>query len=244
MSAFPSPTPAATTADLRAFFDDLAAHNTERHGPAEALLTRRLALLDRHAQFSDTDVVLDVGCGDGTHLRALADRIDRGIGIDLAPRMIASARQYTTDPALHFRADNAERLATIPSDAIDKVMCVGVLEHVLRPALALRQMARVLKPTGRFVALTLNARWWWYRLARRLQLPTRHLTTDRRFDPDRAGRLMRASGLRPDIGFWRFVPRGDMPRPVSLLSRLLDAVGRRTAPAHLRGGLRLCGRPQ
>jgi SAM-dependent methyltransferase len=244
MSAFPSPTPAATTADLRTFFNDLAAHNTERHGPAEALLTRRLALLNRHAQFSDTDVVLDVGCGDGTHLRPLADRIDRGIGVDLAPKMIASARRRTNHSSLTFRVDDAEQLATVPTGSIDKVICVGVLEHVLCPARALRQVARVLAPTGRFVGLTLNGTYWWYRLADRLQLPTRHLTTDRRLAPDRARRLMRTSGLRPDVGYWRFVPRGDMPRPLSLLCRALDTIGRRTAPAQLRGGLRLCGRPQ
>lgn len=244
MSAFPSPTPAATTADLRRFFDTLAARNTEQHGPAEALLRHRLTLLDRHAQFSDSDVVLDVGCGDGTHLRSLANDIDRGIGIDLAPQMIASARRHATHSSLSFRVDNAERLATIPSSSVDKVICVGVLEHVLHPARVLQQVARVLIPTGRFVALTLNGACWWYRLADRLSLPTRHLTTDHRFAPKQARRMMRATGLRPDVGFWRFVPRGDMPRPLSLLSRALDTLGQRTAAAQLRGGLRLCGRPQ
>lgn len=244
MSAFPSPTPATTTADLRAFFNDLAGRNDERHGPAEALLARRLTLLDHYGQFSDSDVVLDVGCGDGTHLQALTERIGQGIGIDLAPKMIASARRRASDPSLTFRVDDAERLSTIPSSSIDTVICVGVLEHVLRPARALRQVARVLVPNGRFVALTLNGACWWYRLADRLRLPTRHLTTDRRFDPDQARRLMHESGLRPSVGFWRFVPRGDLPRPLSLLCQALDVVGRRTTPAPLRGGLRLCGRPQ
>ncbi len=243
MSPLPTPTPATTKDDVRAFFDDLAADYAERHGSAEALLAHRLAVLDRHAQFAPSDTVLDVGCGPGTHLRALADRIGRGIGIDLSPEMVSTARRRATHPALSFRVDDAETLASVPPDSIDAVICVGVLEHVLRPAQALRQVARVLRPSGRFVALTLNGDYWWYRLADRLGLQTRHIATDRRFAPPRARQLLRESGLAPDVGFWRFVPGGDLPAPLSAVCRALDALGRRLAVASLRGGLRLSGRP-
>ncbi len=244
MSSFPTPAPVATKADVRAFFDDLAAHPAERHGPAEALLQHRLCVLDRHAQFEASDVVLDVGCGDGAHLRALADRIDRGIGVDLSPRMIRAARRQTRHPSLHFRVGDAERLASVPAASVDTVLCVGVLEHLLYPDRALQQVVRVLKPTGCFVALTLNGAHWWYRLADRLRVPTRHLATDQRLSPARARRMLGESSLRPDVGFWRFVPSGDLPRPLSGLCRVLDALGRQVAPAFLRGGLRLVGRPE
>lgn len=244
MHALPSPTPASTKADVRAFFDDLAENNDERHGPAEALLGRRLRVLTRHAAFEPSDVVLDLGCGDGTHLRALAGRIERGIGVDLSPGMVRAARRQTEHPSLEFRVGDAEQLASIPAASVDTVLCIGVLEHLLRPARALQQVARVLKPSGRFVALTLNGAHWWYRLADRLRLPTRHLETDQRLSPDRARRMLGASGLRPDVGFWRFVPSGDLPRPLSLLCRILDDLGRRVASESLRGGLRLVGRPE
>lgn len=243
-SSLPTPAPAATKADVRAFFDDLAADPADRHGPAEALRAYRLQVLDRYAQFAPSDVVLDLGCGDGRHLRDLAPRIDRGIGIDLSPRMIAVARRQATHPSLTFRVGDAERLESIPTSAIDKVMCVGMLEHVLHPARVFRQVARVLTPNGRFVALTLNGTYWWYRLADRMGFPTRHLATDRRFRPRQARRLLRESRLHPDVGFWRFVPSGDLPRPLALLCRGLDTLGRQLASASLRGGLRLLGRPR
>jgi hypothetical protein len=56
--------------------------------------------------------------------------------------------------------------------------------------------------------------------------------------------MLKASGLRPDVGFWRFVPSGDLPRPLAVLCRILDDLGRWVAPESLRGGLRLVGRPR
>lgn len=243
MRSFPDPVSASTKADVRAFFDTLARNNSERHGPAAALLARRLRVLHRHASFSSSDVVLDLGCGDGTHLRALADRIESGIGVDLSPRMIQNARRQTEHPALEFRTGDAERLASIPSASVDVVFCVGVLEHLLRPGRALQQAARVLRPSGRFVALTLNGAHWWYRLADRVGVPTRHLDTDRRLSPGRARQLLRDSELRPEVGFWRFVPSGDLPRPLALLCGGLDRMGQHVAPSLLRTGLCLVGRP-
>lgn len=243
MSAFPTPTSVDSKADLRDFFDTLAADPAERHGPADALLQHRLCVLARHAQFSASDVVLDLGCGDGKHLKALTGRIGRGIGVDLSPKMIETARQHAGHPALSFRVDDAEDLTTVPASSVDKVICVGVLEHVLHPGRVLKQVAQVLRPTGRFVALTLNGSYWWYRFADRLKLPTRHLTTDQRLRPNESRRLLRESGMRPDVGFWDFVPSGDLPLPLSGLCRLLGQVGCRVSTATFKGGLRLVGQP-
>lgn len=243
MTPFPTPTPAASKEDVRAFFNDFAEENYERHGRAEQLLAHRIDVLDRYAQFERSDVVLDVGCGDGAHLRALSDRIGRGIGIDFAPRMIDVARRRTKEASLSFRVDDAEHLRSIADASVDVVICIGVLEHVLSPGQVFREGRRVLKTGGRFVALTLNGTYWWYRLASFLDLPTRHLTTDRRLQPVRARRLLRRSGLRPQVDFWKFVPAGDQPDAIALLCRALDALGRWASAASLRGGLRLLGRP-
>lgn len=243
MSTFPATTPVHSKEEIRAFFDDFAAENFERHGRADALLEHRLEVLDRYAEFTSSDVVLDVGCGDGTHLRALSGRIGRGIGIDLAPRMIENAERRTDDGSLSFRVDDAECLRSIPDNSVDVVICVGVLEHVLSPPRVFQAVRRVLTSGGRFVALTLNGTYWWYRFADQFRVPTRHLSSDRRLRPVQARRLLRRSGLYPQIGFWHFVPSGDLPRPVSLLCHALDSLGNRAEATSLRGGLRLCGRP-
>lgn len=242
MTSLPTPIPSASKKDVQAFFNDFAEENFEQHGDAERLLSHRIDVLDRYAGFESSDVVLDVGCGDGSHLRALSERIERGIGIDIAPRMVEGARRRTSTDALSFRVDDAELLTTIPDASVDVVICVGVLEHVLHPPHVFQQVRRVLKDGGRFVALTLNGSYWWYRLADHLRIPTRHLTTDRRLRPLQARRMLRQCGLRPRVDFWQFVPSGDLPSPLPALCQTLDTVGRWASAAPLRGGLRLFGR--
>lgn len=243
MTSFPTPTPVRSKQEIRAFFNDFAAENFERHGRADTLLHHRLDILDHHAEFDRNDVVLDVGCGDGRYLRALSNRIHRGIGIDLAPRMIENARQQTDEESLSFRVDDAEQLRSIPDGSVDVVICVGVLEHVLSPTRVFRSVRRVLRDGGRFVALTLNGTYWWYRFADQFRIPTRHLTSDQRLEPIEARRLLRSNGLRPNVGFWRFIPSGDLPATLSHLCHLLDSLGRRVSTGSLRGGLRLSGQP-
>src|SRR5437868_10451822 len=80
-----------STADIRDFFDRCAPAYREQHGHPERLLNYRIALIKQYARPARDEVVLDVGCGNGDHLLALAGDIGRGIGIDLSPAMIAVA---------------------------------------------------------------------------------------------------------------------------------------------------------
>jgi SAM-dependent methyltransferase len=236
---FPEPHPAQTTCDVRDFFDAFAQSNYERHGPARRLLQYRASLLRRYADLRPGDAVLDLGCGDGSHLRVLSETVRTGIGIDLAPGMIREARREAG--SLTFRVDDAEHCRTVDDCSVDAVVCVGVIEHVLRPRAVFRQIRRVLRPGGRFAVLTLNGAFWWYALADRLGLPTRHLTTDARLSPTEARTLLREAGLGGRVGHWSFAPCGDVPRPVAALLRASNALGRRLQVPALQGGMVLYG---
>ena len=80
--------------DIRAFFDAQAEQYAETHGDPSSLLRYRLSLIHERAHFQPTDVVLEIGCGHGLHLLALADSFGRGIGIDLSPAMLRVARRH------------------------------------------------------------------------------------------------------------------------------------------------------
>lgn len=241
MSSFPVPARVRSKAHVRRFFDQLAVQYYDRHGATRTHLAERLAILDRHAAFQLDDTVLDLGTGSGQYLRALSGCIRNGIGIDISPEMIRLARTRNDVEELSFRVDDAERLETVPSDSVDKVIGVGVFEHLLRPGRMLHAAHRVLRPGGRLVVLTLNGRWWWYRIADRLAVPTRHLSTDIRPRPEEIVSTLRDAGFQGDVEYWRFIPSGDLPTWLAGVCRTLERVGRHIDWPTLRSGLVVTG---
>jgi SAM-dependent methyltransferase len=239
-----------TTADIKDFFDNCAPAYSEQHGHPERLLNYRIALIKQHAEPRDDEVVLDVGCGNGHHLFALAGEIGRGIGVDLSPAMIGVAQERLRGSPwqgkLTFLSDDGESLGTVAERSIDLALCVGALEHMLNKAAALANAHRILKDEGRFFCLTVNGGHVWYRaLAPLLGLETRHLSTDKFLRRDELVSLFAACGFRRiKVGCWRFIPSGDMPPALGLICRGLDIVGRILRIDSLRGGLWICARKE
>ncbi len=193
-----------------------------------------------------TEVVLDLGCGNGHHLLALAPDIARGIGVDISPGMIELARaRLRSSPAsanLAFEVDDAEKLNGIADQSIDLAICIGAFEHMLDKRAVLASIHRVLKFGGRFFCLTLHADYVWYRtIAPLLRIPTKHLSSDRILSNDELSVLLDEVGFRRHrCATWTFIPKGDMSAVVASLLTVLDGVGRQLRWDSLRGGLSLC----
>lgn len=72
---------------------------------------------------------LDVGCGTGDLVRALAGRADEVVGVDADPRVVDLARAATGErPGVSFRV--ADAAADLPEGPFDVVTCVAVLHHL------------------------------------------------------------------------------------------------------------------
>jgi SAM-dependent methyltransferase len=99
---------------------------------------------------------IDVGCGNGRHLPVLADRVDRVVGVDASPRLLAVARDRVADRTAEpdrvaYCCGDAARLP-VRSGTVDVGLYVATLHHLpdheTRVA-SLDDLARVLAPSGR-----------------------------------------------------------------------------------------------
>ncbi|CAN97901.1 transcriptional regulator, ArsR family [Sorangium cellulosum So ce56] len=101
--------------------------------------------------------VLDVGSGDGAAASALAPYCRSLTCVDSSSRMIEAARErFSTQP--HVRAEVADVHALPFGDAsFDSILVFHTLTYAEDPPRALEECARVLRPGGRVVILSLDA---------------------------------------------------------------------------------------
>jgi len=126
-----------------------------------------LARMQREAlrvlELGPADRFLDVGCGPGATVRQTSTLVDLGIGIDLAPRMVAKAAELAGDGPRFCVADS-ERLP-FGDETFSAVLCSTSFHHYPDPERAVREMARVLRPRGRLVLADACADAWGARVA-------------------------------------------------------------------------------
>ena len=102
---------------------------------------------------ADPRDLLDIGTGTGRMLEILAPRVEQALGIDQSREMLAVARVNLERAGLdngRVRLGDMYQLA-LPDASFDAVVIHQVLHYAERPAAALAEAARVLRPAGSLV---------------------------------------------------------------------------------------------
>lgn len=99
--------------------------------------------------------VLDAGSGDGTIAELLAGRAKSVTCLDRSETMVAAARKRL-GPKIEVVAGDIQAMP-FDRDRFDRVLLFNVLVFVADPAKAIAEAARVLRPHGEVVIVTLDA---------------------------------------------------------------------------------------
>lgn len=125
--------------------------------PLHELNPARLKFIADRARLDGARIV-DVGCGGGILAESLARKGGQVTGIDVAPKVLATARLHLHESGLEidYRQVTVEELAREATGAFDVVTCMEMLEHVPDPPSIVQSVHDLLKPGGQAFFSTLN----------------------------------------------------------------------------------------
>lgn len=137
----------------RTYFDQLAGKFGRSYVPGRSWKALSEALL----KLMEPRVIADLGAGEGTLSQLLAQRAERVIAVDNAPKMVEFGAQLARDHGvknLEYRLGDLEA-PPLADASVDLALFSQALHHALKPAHAIAAAARILRPGGRIVVLDL-----------------------------------------------------------------------------------------
>ena len=147
--------PALSSDRLRALYpDEYYGEPGRKFQPLIEGLVRTVG--ERHISFLSRELpvgarILDVGCGRGVTLGALAEQGFKVDGLEISAEAASGA-----DPRVEIRIAENLKDAEYRAASFDQVIIWHVLEHMNDPAGTLREAHRILKPGGRLIVAVPN----------------------------------------------------------------------------------------
>jgi ubiquinone/menaquinone biosynthesis C-methylase UbiE len=141
-------------------------------------------------------IILDLGCGHGEISSSLLGQ-NRVLGLDISVRQLLNAQKN----GLEVYQANANSIP-LADNQIDVVLFIGLLQYFEDIQAVMKDICRVLKPGGRLVVETLNAR----SLLRRI---SRNLTGNKfpyLYSIEKVLAAAESAGLKSDAVGWTYFP--------------------------------------
>lgn len=118
-----------------------------------------VARMDEWALLGPQRDAIDLGCGIGRFLLAMAPRLRRIRGFDISARMVAEAvRRCRAVPNISVEQSTGHDLASVPDRSADLVLAADVFPYLVQAggslvATHVRECARILRPGGAVLIL-------------------------------------------------------------------------------------------
>ncbi len=94
--------------------------------------------------------ILDLGCGEGMFAREFQKTGANVVGLDIAPELITIAKKKSSKEIV-FHVANAKNLSMVNDHVFDAVVMILTLQNIDDMASTLREVRRVIKPTGKLL---------------------------------------------------------------------------------------------
>jgi SAM-dependent methyltransferase len=161
--------------------------------------------------------ILDAGCGSGRNMVDLARR-GKVTGIELSETSASLARERDAGEVI----TGSVQQMPFANDSFDLAVCLDVIEHLEDDLAALRELRRVLAPTGSLLVTVPAYQWLW----------SGHDEVNHHFRRYTRRTLQRAA----EQASWRQVRSthfNSLLLPVAVLLRVLDRFSRKTTESSL-----------
>ena len=138
-------------------------------------------MLERVVERATIGTAAELCCGRGEAFHLFGRDIARGVGVDISVSMLAAARAANLGDHLAFVQGDATMLP-LASGAFDSVFMLGGIHHVNDRGSLFSEVARILRPGGRFYfrePVSDFALWRWIRAAIYRVSPTLDHLTER-----------------------------------------------------------------
>jgi|SRR5690348_12903757 ubiquinone/menaquinone biosynthesis C-methylase UbiE len=116
----------------------------------------RAMVRDRVAKEDRLGHLAEFGCGTGFYTQVLVGKTESMVATDLAPGMIALAKDQITAANVTFQVEDCQQ-TSLPNGAFDTAF-MGLVIHFTAPEKTLAEMRRILKPGGTLILVNVDAR--------------------------------------------------------------------------------------